>query len=68
MSMCEGRKSPADQRLPKLMHRHGNPNGDIGQTLRRIAALQMTAGSRDDLAVWLPSEATKGMLYLICSL
>jgi hypothetical protein len=40
---------------------------DIGQTLRRIAALQITAGSRDDLAVWPPSEATGCVLYLICS-
>jgi hypothetical protein len=29
-----GEKSPANQRPAKLMHRHGNPNGDIGQTLR----------------------------------
>jgi hypothetical protein len=44
-------KSPVNQRPAKLMHRHGNPNGDVGETSRRNAAMQMMAGSRDDLAL-----------------
>jgi hypothetical protein len=47
-----GRKSPANQPVAKLMHWHGNPNGEIGKTLHGNAALQFTAGSCDDLAAW----------------
>ena len=63
---CENRRQI--DAWPKLMHRHGNPNGDIGKTFRRNAALQITAGSCDDLTVWAAGEATGCMLYLICSL
>jgi len=30
--------------------------------------LQTTAGSCDDLTIWLPGEAKECMLYVICSL
>jgi hypothetical protein len=48
---ARGAKTADTQRSAKLMHRHGNPNGDVGETLRRNTALQMTAGSFDDLSV-----------------
>src|ERR1700683_3215237 len=63
-----GRKSPANQRPAKLMHRHGNPNGEVGKAFDGNAALQFTAGSCDDLAAWSAGEALACMLYVICSL
>ncbi len=60
------RKGPA--RYRQLMHSHGNPNRHLGETGRRNAALQIRASRFDDLAVQPPSEATGGVLYVICSL
>jgi hypothetical protein len=68
MSTREVRKPPPPRRQAKLMHSHENPNRDIGQTSRRIAALQSGAGSLDDLAIPASGEAARAMLYSICSL
>jgi hypothetical protein len=44
---CES--PPANRRVrAKLMHPHANPNRDIGQISRRIAALQIRADSPDE--------------------
>jgi hypothetical protein len=64
----EARKPPTNQRPAKLMHRHGNPNGEVGKAFDGNAALQFTAGSCDDLAAWSAGEALACMLYVICSL
>jgi hypothetical protein len=50
------------------MHSHENPNRDIHPGSRRIAALQIGAGSRDDLTGSASGEANGDMLGLICSL
>ena len=39
------------------MHRHGNPNRHLGEIHQRNAALQIRAGSCDDLALPASSEA-----------
>jgi hypothetical protein len=45
------------------MHRHGNPNRHLGETPRRNAALQIRAGSCDDLALRASREAP-GACYI----
>jgi hypothetical protein len=50
------------------MHSHGNPNLQVREISRRKAALQIEAGSTEDLADAGPSEAAKRMLYRICSI
>jgi hypothetical protein len=59
---------PAGDHYRKLMHSHGNPNRDMGETSRRNAALQISAVSPVDLATSASGEAPGGMLYVICSL
>jgi hypothetical protein len=52
----------------KLMHWHGNPKCQSGETFRCNAALQIEAGSSDDLTVRASGEASFRVLYMICSL
>jgi hypothetical protein len=61
-------KPPASQYRAKLMHQHGNPNRQLGKISPRKAAMQIAAGSSDDLAARACGEALGGALYLICSL
>src|ERR1700730_4341022 len=46
---AQGAKRPANRRRAKLMHPHGNPNRDLGQTSPRNAAMQIGTGSFDEL-------------------
>jgi hypothetical protein len=50
------------------MQSHGNPNRNPRENQNRNAALQIGAGSYDDLIGTGPSGAKEGVLYSICSL
>jgi hypothetical protein len=46
---ARGAKPSANHYCRKLMHQHGNPNRQLTQTFRCNAALQISAGSRENL-------------------
>src|SRR3982074_2177139 len=49
----------------ELMHSHGNPNRHLGESSRCNAALQISAGSSDDLTDAASSHALREVIHSI---